>query len=531
MYRPLVWLESKINYPFTDIAGIWLFVATILIILQGKLDTNIIEYAYIQAIFLTFDEVIHILMVSSMQHYVLKKIKEFSSSTWKFYEKTTMSSRSSITIMEFSRSFDRVIYAKDMHYHSSQLNINIASKSIVVIGMFMYYHQYILLIMAIVLNIFGLLIISKKLRPAYDLYIDTSRKIRRNMFEYSYLCQRRLHEENYPGMADKITNIECDNLQSMHKGNTRLRVIELISILPTLIIFLFIPLFAQKNEYIPIFLTLTRFKDLVWKIIEVQDRKIRQNTDTREFENHRNHLRLVDNVPADEPIPDSLTIYGHIGKINLHIPRLTIQLKDVILIRGASGIGKSTFIDALRGYIDGLCYSSNISPISYSHQISVMIQETYIPTEGTLSLRQLFNDEPNDQLILSMLEVSNMYNWFREFSSQREIDSVSICLQNPLDLPINRKLSGGEKARLKLAMTLVRLKKTQSKWLILDEPENGQDIEDVPNMIKRIFTTFPLITIFIISHICECQYKNLRINKIWTIEVLNGEKTITMTIP
>ena len=101
MYRPLVWLESKINYPFTDIAGIWLFVATILIILQGKLDTNIIEYAYIQAIFLTFDEVIHILMVSSMQHYVLKKIKEFSSSTWKFYEKTTMSSDPTIQYYDY----------------------------------------------------------------------------------------------------------------------------------------------------------------------------------------------------------------------------------------------------------------------------------------------------------------------------------------------------------------------------------------------------------------------------------------------
>ena len=73
-------------------------------------------------------------------------------------------------------------------------------------------------------------------------------------------------------------------------------------------------------------------------------------------------------------------------------------------------------------------------------------------------------------------------------------------------------LSGGEKMRLSILYTLWDLNKRNKQVLILDEPEQGLDMELVPDIILDIINYNPEMTVFIITHLCDCTVSKLKIN-------------------
>jgi len=124
-----------------------------------------------------------------------------------------------------------------------------------------------------------------------------------------------------------------------------------------------------------------------------------------------------------------------------------------------------------------------------------------------VTIRQLFNDEIDDLVIIKALENANNKLWF---------DNV---MKGQLDTPIGELciISGGEKTRLCFAITLYQLEKNNCQWLILDEPEQGLDPEMGPEMIIKSFEIYKNVTIIMITHMCECKIKKLNVTCNWKI--------------
>ena len=126
------------------------------------------------------------------------------------------------------------------------------------------------------------------------------------------------------------------------------------------------------------------------------------------------------------------------------------------------------------------------------------------------TLRNLFSDDSDSNLIKKVLGYSKILDWFEN------------QMNGNLDTPIGELCipSGGEKTRICFAMTLYRLERNKCKWLILDEPEQGLDQELVPEMLMTAFKQYPNISIIMITHLCDCRMKKLNISHKWTIDKL-----------
>ena len=74
------------------------------------------------------------------------------------------------------------------------------------------------------------------------------------------------------------------------------------------------------------------------------------------------------------------------------------------------------------------------------------------------SVRNHFNDEMNDELIISFCKIVNIEHKINDFG---------------IDSRINNRLSGGEKQRITLATNLYYNYINKTKILIIDEPEKG----------------------------------------------------------
>jgi len=156
-----------------------------------------------------------------------------------------------------------------------------------------------------------------------------------------------------------------------------------------------------------------------------------------------------------------------------------------------------------------------IDPLSFSEQIVYMKQSVREDTPvNKLTLRELFYDEVFDYKIINMLKLVKLESWFEKI------------MESNLDKNIDNKISGGEKTRLCMALSMYKVQIKFPKWLILDEPEQGLDMELVPDIILDIINYNPEMTVFIITHLCDCTVSKLKINKIWKID----NKKVTETI-
>jgi len=166
-----------------------------------------------------------------------------------------------------------------------------------------------------------------------------------------------------------------------------------------------------------------------------------------------------------------------------------------ILIRGASGEGKSTFIKALFGLEHGATLSHGLPGNYFGHVVQMYqsIKENF--PVSNLTIRQVFDNEPNDLLIEYCLGLSCSGKWI-----DRKKNKISWPMTNYLDEKID-DISGGEKTRLAIAMLLNELIKTNKSILLLDEPEQGSDPPVAYQMIQTIINAFPDRMIIVISHL------------------------------
>jgi len=207
---------------------------------------------------------------------------------------------------------------------------------------------------------------------------------------------------------------------------------------------------------------------------------------------------------------------------------LTMRKGTKILIKGQTGHGKSTFINAFIGKsnkTDELIFHKH-SPENYHHLVVDMYQNIRekLPTSN-ISIRELFDNEPDDTIIMECLKpcfsTEDLDNIFSNLSLDKKKDNSII--DNPLDIDINERLSGGEKTRIALSTRIYQMiSKKNKEILILDEPEQGLDPEVAIRVINNIFEKFIDKTIIMITHICDCNIARLDIQFDYKLKVDKG---------
>ncbi len=185
------------------------------------------------------------------------------------------------------------------------------------------------------------------------------------------------------------------------------------------------------------------------------------------------------------------------GAIGLHDVSFTEQSGRLVGIMGASGAGKSTLLNVLNG-------------ASTPTKGQVLINSIDIHS-GDPSIEGIIGFVSQDDLLIEELSVyQNLYYnaklCFENYSEDQLVETVHRVLKNlglfeikdiQVGSPLNKKISGGQRKRLNIALELIR----EPAVLFLDEPTSGlssRDSENILDLLKEL--TFKGKLVFVVIH-------------------------------
>ncbi|TFG89716.1 MAG: ATP-binding cassette domain-containing protein, partial [Candidatus Atribacteria bacterium] len=185
------------------------------------------------------------------------------------------------------------------------------------------------------------------------------------------------------------------------------------------------------------------------------------------------------------------------GAAGLYDVSFTAQSGRLVGIMGASGAGKSTLLHVLNGS----------TPPSEG---KVLINDIDIHS-GDPSIQGIIGFVSQDDLLIEELSVyQNLYYnaklCFDDFTEDQLVDTVHRVLTNlglhgikdiQVGSPLNKKISGGQRKRLNIALELIR----EPAVLFLDEPTSGlssRDSENILDLLKEL--TFKGKLLFVVIH-------------------------------
>jgi len=186
------------------------------------------------------------------------------------------------------------------------------------------------------------------------------------------------------------------------------------------------------------------------------------------------------------------------GKTGLHHLNFKEESGNLIGIMGASGAGKSTLLNVLNG---------TYKPTSGSVQINGID----IHNDSEETLKGLIGHVSQDDLLIEELTVyQNLYYnaklCFDNYTEQEIVETVHSVLQSlglfeikdmVVGNPLNKKISGGQRKRLNIALELIR----EPAILFLDEPTSGlssRDSENIMDLLKELSLKGKLV--FVVIH-------------------------------
>lgn len=185
------------------------------------------------------------------------------------------------------------------------------------------------------------------------------------------------------------------------------------------------------------------------------------------------------------------------GKTGLNNISFTEVSGRLVGIMGSSGAGKSTLLNVLNG---------STSPTSGT----VLINGINIYGNDK-SIEGIIGHVSQDDLLIEELSVfQNLYYnaklCFDDYTEEKLIETVNRVLRNlglydikdiQVGSPLNKKISGGQRKRLNIALELIR----EPAVLFLDEPTSGlssRDSENIMDLLKELSLKGKLV--FVVIH-------------------------------
>jgi len=185
------------------------------------------------------------------------------------------------------------------------------------------------------------------------------------------------------------------------------------------------------------------------------------------------------------------------GDVGLHDLSFGEQSGRLVGIMGASGAGKSTLLNVLNGS-------------SIPSEGEVLINGINIHS-GDPGIDGIIGFVSQDDLLIEELSVyQNLYFnaklCFENYTEEQLVETVHRVLTNLglfeikdflVGSPLNKKISGGQRKRLNIALELIR----EPAVLFLDEPTSGlssRDSENILDLLKEL--TFKGKLVFVVIH-------------------------------
>ncbi len=205
----------------------------------------------------------------------------------------------------------------------------------------------------------------------------------------------------------------------------------------------------------------------------------------------REHGEFVPELTMDNVTfaysPDEKKIFE---KFSLHIKE-----KEVVAIRGLSGVGKSTLVDIMLGILkpdEGLIQLSGLNPVDAFRKWPGAV--SYVPQkieifEGSIRsniCRGIAEDGISNEEIWDVLRMVKLETFVE---SQKEGLETQVSSQG-----VN--LSGGQRQRLGIARALI----TNPRLLVLDEATSALDATTELELAETLFSLKGRFTIVLISH-------------------------------
>lgn len=185
------------------------------------------------------------------------------------------------------------------------------------------------------------------------------------------------------------------------------------------------------------------------------------------------------------------------GAIGLHSMSFTEESGKLIGIMGASGAGKSTLLNVLNGSspptsgavtINGINIHTEKEEIEgligHVSQDDLLIEELTVYQNLYYNAKLCFDNYTEEELQKAVLEVLENLGLY-------EIRDIEV------GSPLNKKISGGQRKRLNIALELIR----EPAVLFLDEPTSGlssRDSENILDLLKELTLKGKLV--FVVIH-------------------------------
>lgn len=194
---------------------------------------------------------------------------------------------------------------------------------------------------------------------------------------------------------------------------------------------------------------------------------------------------------------NNLTYKFKSGKIALHKTNFTETDGKLVGIMGASGSGKSTLLNILNGnypsstgevLINGLDVNRNKDElegiIGFVSQDDLLMEDLTVFQNLYFNAELCFGSLSKKQILKKVVKILKNIGLF-------EIKDMKV------GSPLNKKISGGQRKRLNIALELIR----EPAILFLDEPTSGlssRDSENILDLLKDISLKGKLI--FVVIH-------------------------------
>lgn len=298
-----------------------------------------------------------------------------------------------------------------------------------------------------------------------------------------------------------------------------------------------ITLLFAPSMYVLTYLTVTmQFTGMMRSIFGVMNSNTHFESEWQTLREKFDKYQKQEDIILQHPLGDGFFILQYtLSKSAFSLDmkgHLNITVGNIVIVQGASGSGKTTWLKGVFGYCNDakVVLSNNLQPNNYHSLHALMYQNIKEKTNiQNLTLREIFNNTPNINLIQQVLDYACVGSWVARLKSKAN-KQTSDCIVNideiqelngdyisvkikyeketkdaswvDIDLSQIGTLSGGEKTRLLLALQLFECITKNKKILILDEPEQGTDPEIAYKMIKNIVDNFSsTLMIVIISHL------------------------------
>ena len=224
----------------------------------------------------------------------------------------------------------------------------------------------------------------------------------------------------------------------------------------------FVDSYATLAEWVAVVKRITDFSDNMEQTLQLQS-KI-------SFENNKNDNLLIDKMEVQLPQ----------GNVLIKDLNLNIKQGDKLLITGASGCGKSTFLRTLAGLWP---FGTGLVQLREGDKKIFLPQKPYLPL-GSLQSALAY---PQAELDLTVKE-------FEEVLIKCSLSHLSAKLTESDDW--SRILSLGEQQRIAFARTLLY----KPQWIFLDEATSALDEQTEETMYELLAKELPDSAVISIGH-------------------------------